>query len=78
MNSLNWSAPNICVFVAQLVEHRSANAEAMGCNPVEALKIYFGLKFAIAQIAITTAMITFPFKPNKTCMLSSCHSISRY
>ena len=31
----------------------------MGWNPVEVLKIFFGLKFAIAQIAITTAIITF-------------------
>ena len=29
--------PNI--FIAPLVEHCSANAEAMGSNPVEALKI---------------------------------------
>ena len=36
------------VFIAQLVEHCSANAEAMGSNPVEALKFVFGLKFAIA------------------------------
>ena len=48
MNSINWSAPNIWVFIAQLVEHSSANSEAMGSNPVEALKIFFGLKFAIA------------------------------
>ena len=30
----------------------------MGSNPAEALKMYFGLKLAVAQIAITTAMIT--------------------
>ena len=29
------------------VEHCNANAEAMGSNPVEALKIFFGLKFVI-------------------------------
>ena len=57
MNSINWSAPNIWVFIAQLVQHCSANAEAMGSNPVEALKIFFGQKFAIA---ITTAMTTSP------------------
>ena len=38
MNSIKWPAPNIWVFIAQLVEHCSANAEAMGSNPVEALK----------------------------------------
>ena len=37
MNSLNWSAPYIWVFIAQLVQHCSANAEAMDSNPVEAL-----------------------------------------
>ena len=49
MNSINWPAPNIYgFFIAQLVEHCSANAEAMGSNPVEAQKFFFGLKFAIA------------------------------
>ena len=43
MNSVNWPAPNVWVFIAQLVEHHSANAEAMGSNPVEALKTFFGL-----------------------------------
>ena len=43
----NWSALNIWVFIAQLVEHCSANAEAMGSNPLEALKIFFRLKCAI-------------------------------
>ena len=37
MNSINWPAPSIWVFIAPLVEHCSANAEAMGLNPVEAL-----------------------------------------
>ena len=61
MNSINWPAPNIWVYIAHLVEHCSANAEAMGSNPVEALNFFFGLKFAIAQIAITTAMVKFSF-----------------
>ena len=62
MNSINWPAPNIWVFIAQLVEHCSANAEAMGSNPVEALKFFFfGLKFAIANIAIITAMVKSSF-----------------
>ena len=56
MNSINWSVPNIWVFTAKLVEHCSANAEAMRWNPVEALKTFFRLKFAI-----TTAMITSQF-----------------
>ena len=40
-----------------LVERCSDNAEAMGSNPVEALNIFFGLKFKIAWIA----MIKYPF-----------------
>ena len=43
MNSTNWPAPSVCVFIAQLVEHCSANAEAMGLNPVGAPKTFFGL-----------------------------------
>ena len=61
MNSINWSAPNWWIFIAQLVEHCSANDDAIGSNPVEAPNIFFGLKFAIGWIAITNAMIPFPF-----------------
>ena len=43
MNSTNWPARNVWVFIAQLVEHCSANAEAMGSNPVEAPKTCFEL-----------------------------------
>ena len=38
MNSINWPASSIWVFIAQLGEHCSANAEATGSNPVEAPK----------------------------------------
>ena len=48
MNSINWPAPDIWVFIAQLVEHLSAKAGAMSSSPVEALKSFLGLKFAIA------------------------------
>ena len=44
-----------------MVQHHSANAEAMGSNPVEVLKCFLVL-FSIAQIAITTAMIISSFK----------------
>ena len=48
--------------MGQLVEHCNANAEAMGSNPVEDLKIFLGLKFAIClKIAITAAMIKSQF-----------------
>ena len=43
MKSINWPAPNVWVFIAQLVEHCSANAEAMGLSPVEARKHFSGL-----------------------------------
>ena len=43
MNSTNWPAPNVWVFITQLVEHCSANAEVMGSNPVEAPQTFFGL-----------------------------------
>ena len=38
MNSTNWPVPNLWVFIAQLVEHCSANAEGTSSNPVEAPK----------------------------------------
>ena len=41
MNSINWPASSVWVFIAQLGEHCSANAEAMGSNPVEAPKTFF-------------------------------------
>ena len=40
MNSTNWPAPHVWVFTAQLVEHCSANAEAMGSNPLEVPKFF--------------------------------------
>ena len=41
MNSMNWPASSVWVFIAHLVEHCSANAEATGSNPVEARKNLF-------------------------------------
>ena len=48
MNSINWPALSVWVFIAQLVQHCSVNAEAMGSNPVEAPKNIFSGYFAIA------------------------------
>ena len=45
MNSINWPASSVWVFIAQLGEHCSANAEATGSNPVEAPKIFFSGSF---------------------------------
>ena len=52
MNSINWPASNVWVFISQLVEHCSANAEVMGSNPIEAPKNFFWATFATAQIVI--------------------------
>ena len=41
MNSINWPASSIWVFIVQLGEHCSANAEATGSNPVETPKDSF-------------------------------------
>ena len=42
-NSTNWPAPNVWVFMAQLVEDCSTNAAAMGLNPFKALEFFSGL-----------------------------------
>ena len=47
MNSINWPACHVSVFISQLVEHCNANAEAMGSNPVEAPKTFFFFFWAI-------------------------------
>ena len=49
MNSINWSTPNKWVFIAQLVEHCSANAEAMSSNPVDAMRKIFRAKMITSQ-----------------------------
>ena len=40
VNSTNWPAPNIWVFIAQMVVHCSANAEAMGS--MKSRNFFFG------------------------------------
>ena len=42
MNSTNWPFPNVWVLIAKLVEHCSANAEAMCLNPVEVPELFMG------------------------------------
>ena len=56
MNSINWSAPNIWVFIAQLVEHCSINAEAMGLNPIESLKILGSLVTVLVNILMEISL----------------------
>ena len=50
MNSPNWPAPNVRVFIAQLVEHRSANTEAMGSNPIEVPTFFFQVNLQLLKI----------------------------
>ena len=50
------------VLIAQLVEHCSANAEAMGSNPVEASPNNFsGEDLQLPKLPFTTAMNRSPF-----------------
>ena len=61
MNSVNWPASSTWVFIAQLGEHCSANAEATGSNPVEAPKnLFFGLFSQLLKLRFT-AMVTYSF-----------------
>ena len=62
MNSINWPAPNIWVFIAQLVEHCSANAEAMDSNPVEALKFFSGLNLQLLKLQLQLRWSNLYFK----------------
>ena len=43
VNSTNWPAPNIWVFIAQLVEHCNANAELWVRIPLKPPKHFLGL-----------------------------------
>ena len=53
INSINWPASSVLVFIAQAGRAlSSANAEATGPNPVEAPKSFFSGFLAIAWIAI--------------------------
>ena len=67
MNSINWPALSVWVFIAQLVEHCSANAEATGSNPIEVPKKRFSCFVFQATLQFTclncnsTAMVTHSF-----------------
>ena len=41
LNSANWPAPNLWIFIAHLVEYCSANGEAMLSDPFEVPKLSF-------------------------------------
>ena len=61
MNSTNWPVPNVLVFIAQLVEHCKANAEAMGSNPVEAPKTFLGLTLRLLKLQLQLRRSHFHF-----------------
>ena len=62
MNSINWPISSVWVFIAQLVEHCSANAEATGSNPVEAAKTFFVFRAISLLLKLRfTVMVTYSF-----------------
>ena len=66
MNSINWpsSSGHVWVFIAQLVKHCSANAEATGSNPVEAPKNFSFRLLRNYLNCESTAMATHSFQYN--------------
>ena len=59
MNSINVPSLHVWVFIARLVEHCSANAEATSSNPVEAPEIFAkSLKFSVLNAHITSRHIS--------------------
>ena len=67
INEISWPASSVWVFIAQLVEHCSMNAEATGSNPVEAPKIFlFGL-LCNRLNCNSTVMVTYSFQKIKAC-----------
>ena len=59
---------NVGVFIAQLVEHCSMNAQAMGSNPVEPLKILFFFFFGLIRNCLncdSPKMVTSSFQSTR-------------
>ena len=50
------SCPNAWVFLAQMVEHCSATAEAMGSNPIEVPK-FFRVYLQLLKVALIIIII---------------------
>ena len=73
--NMNWCAFHVWIFIAQLVEHCSANAEATGSNPVEAPIFFFAGLLCNCLNCDTTARITSSFICI-TAVHNSPHSIS--
>ena len=76
MNSINWPASSVWVFIAQLVELCSAITEATGSNPVEALKSCFSGSFLNCLNCDTTANFISSFhlysRSSHYCFLHCC------
>ena len=85
MNSINWPASSILVFIAQLGEHCSANAEAAGSNPVEVPKNFFSgyfrnclncdsLRWSHAHFICIPAVHIISFSENNSVTLKRMHA----
>ena len=57
LNPINWPAPYVWVFIAQLVEHCSTNAEAMGLNNYS-IKAPPPLFFCSGKFVIALLLVT--------------------
>ena len=79
MNSTNWSAPKRWVYIAQWVDHCTANAEAMGLNPVEALKTFFGLTLWLLKLQLQLRWSHLHFIGTSLCLqYKPCSTIVKY
>ena len=93
MNSINWPAPHVWVFIAQLVEHCSANAEATDSNPVKAPKKknalflsvnVFSTKVLIGDTIFTsptgdgTAISTWSSEPREGAAVSTAKAVTSF
>ena len=60
MNSTNWTAPNMRVLVANLIEHCRANAETIGSNPAEEKKFFYRVNLQLYLRLKKVAVDVFP------------------
>ena len=62
--SINWPALSVWVFITQLAEHCSANAEATCSNPVEAPKNIFFFFFSFFRATSQLLKLRFNCEPH--------------
>ena len=72
LSSINWAASSVWVFIAQLVEHCRANAEAMGSNLVETPNNFF---FPATAIVPCSAICISAVHNSFHCELQLCNNI---